>query len=219
MPFLTEAQRKPISSSLRSNQKSKPIVPKKASTPPREPQSSNSPPEHYSGKIGVDDSLGSVLTPSADPQAAWENQIGRWLVSRGLVDDLGTSNGPLHTRLQDGVLLGRLLEGLEPGLRLIGFNPKARSRAAALANLELVLAAVWRRGPQAKDMPTAEEVISPLQLICLFHRASFKIRMSLSIFPSKKIKYNSHSLRIRSLLSLGLLAQVIHNLPRPSLPQ
>jgi hypothetical protein len=75
------------------------------------------------------------------------------------MDSEGAAAFDLPSRLRDGVLLGRLLEGLEPGLRLTGFNRKARSRAAAITNLELVLAAVWRRAPLARDMPSAEEVM------------------------------------------------------------
>ena len=88
-------------------------------------------------------------------QLGWERQVTRWLASRGLV--LGPDMA-LHAQLRDGVLLGQLLEGLDPSLRLTGFNRKAVSKGSALANLELVLSAIWRKGPLAKGMPKAEEV-------------------------------------------------------------
>ncbi len=167
MPFLTEAQRRPISSSYvrMSNQSRSPV---------RTP-SHHITPQHTSARTPADDvrpvpsiendvPSGRSRAPSTHIHSAWERQITRWIASRGFADELGTidSDGAaavdLPARLRDGVLLGRLLEGLEPGLRLTGFNRKARSRAAAIANLELVLAAVWRRAPLARDMPSAEEV-------------------------------------------------------------
>ena len=169
MPFLTEAQRRPISASIvHINHQSRP----QTRTPHRQtsPQqiSARSAVEERIISIDEDKHQSSTLPTSlsvsvVDPNASWERQITRWLASRGLAEDLGSGDtvaaaASLPARLQDGVLLGRLLEGLEPTLRLTGFNRKARSRAAALANLELVLAAIWRRAPLARDMPTAEEV-------------------------------------------------------------
>lgn len=60
--------------------------------------------------------------------------------------------------LRDGVILGKLLHGLDPQLELIGFNWKVKSKKPALANLELVLGAVWRKGALCRAMPTAEEM-------------------------------------------------------------
>ena len=43
------------------------------------------------------------------------------------------------------MLLVDLLKGLDPQLDLTGFNRRVKSRGAALANLEIVLGAVWRK--------------------------------------------------------------------------
>jgi hypothetical protein len=48
-------------------------------------------------------------------------------------------------KLKDGVLLGDLLKRLDPDLNLTGFNRRVLSRKPALANLEIVLGAVWRK--------------------------------------------------------------------------
>ena len=169
MPFLTEAQRRPISASLiRANNP----VRSPARTPRRTKSQGNTNCTSQNDRaVRALDADGhepsepcvtsaSVIAANVDPYAIWERQIVRWLASRGLPLDVGDAITPskLSSQLQDGVLLGKLLEGLDPGLRLTGFNRKARSRAAALSNLELVLAAVWRRAPLARDMPSAEEV-------------------------------------------------------------
>jgi hypothetical protein len=173
MPFLTEAQRRPISSSFvrMSNQSRSPSrTPGRRISPPH--TSGHTPTKERPGtSIENDAQPGSSRPPAVHLHSALERQITRWIASRGFADELdatdadgGAATADLPARLRDGVLLGRLLEGLDPGLRLTGFNRKARSRAAAIANLELVLAAVWRRAPLARDMPSAEEVnLTPAQ--------------------------------------------------------
>jgi hypothetical protein len=171
MPFLTEAQRRTIFASISRSNISPTRLPARLLCQLRSPVNQSNPPDEegaYRPPVNTVDlefmearAKSAVSTPSnADPFLIWERQLSRWLGSRGLALDLihADSNPDLSSQLKDGVLLGRLLEGLEPGLRLTGFNRKARSRAAALANLELVLAAVWRRAPLARDMPSAEEV-------------------------------------------------------------
>ena len=87
--------------------------------------------------------------------SATERQTMRWLVSRGLpVRDAAA----LPALLRDGVLLGDLLKGLDPELDLTGFNRRVLSRTPALANLEIVLGAVWRKSALGKSMPSAGEI-------------------------------------------------------------
>ena len=88
--------------------------------------------------------------------AGTERQIVRWLASRGL--PLEGEAGSLPARLKDGVLLTDLLKGLDPQLNLTGFNRRVLSRGPALANLELVLGAVWRKSALGKCMPSAQEL-------------------------------------------------------------
>ena len=107
-----------------------------------------------------------MQTPRETPDAATERQtsvaterqIVRWLTSRGLPGLLDDQAGSLPARLKDGVLLADLLKGLDPQLNLTGFNRRVLSRGPAIANLELVLGAVWRRSALGKCMPSAQEL-------------------------------------------------------------
>ena len=84
-----------------------------------------------------------------------ERHVFQWLLSRGIpVSDAASLPGVL----KDGVLLVDLLKGLDPLLDLTGFNRRVLSRGPALANLEIVLGAVWRKSALGKCMPTAEEI-------------------------------------------------------------
>ena len=84
-----------------------------------------------------------------------ERHVFQWLLSRGIpVSDAASLPGVL----KDGVLLVDLLKGLDPMLDLTGFNRRVLSRGPALANLEIVLGAVWRKSALGKCMPTAEEI-------------------------------------------------------------
>ncbi|EKX38680.1 hypothetical protein GUITHDRAFT_144071 [Guillardia theta CCMP2712] len=87
--------------------------------------------------------------------AAGERQVARWLQSRGLTD---VDAERVEERLKDGVLLGNLLLGLDPGLDMRGFNRRVLSRKPALSNLEMILSAVWRKGALGKAMPSAAEI-------------------------------------------------------------
>ena len=88
-------------------------------------------------------------------QQTIERQFVRWLLSRGLT---GVQEGSIAEQMRDGTVLAELIIGLDPKLELKGLNKRALSRAAALANIELSLGAVWRKGALPAAMPSAEEV-------------------------------------------------------------
>jgi hypothetical protein len=130
--------------------------------------------------------------------AATERQIVRWLASRGAAPLGGVEAGSLPARLRDGVLLADLLKGLDPHLNLTGFNRRVLSRGPAIANLELVLGAVWRKSALGKCMPSAEELYDGKRA-----RAFSLLRVIIEVYVLRTMRRRNRDLLrwIQSLLS------------------
>lgn len=150
-----------------------------------------------------------MQTPRETPDAATERQtsvaterqIVRWLTSRGLPGLLDDQAGSLPARLKDGVLLADLLKGLDPQLNLTGFNRRVLSRGPAIANLELVLGAVWRRSALGKCMPSAQELYEGKRVFSL-------LRVIIEVYVLRAMRRRNRDLLrwIQKVLSPYLVA-------------